>query len=224
MRIAAYVSFALGIMMLTWGVHIGFDMTKPQNPNVLPKVYRKPGNYPIVRLHDWESGRFFCSGTIVSDKYLATAAHCVQDYLGNMSYIEVRDQHGKSFNPIIIALVAGQDQRNDQAMLEGRFQEFDKMRMEHRPKPILNAFFRADNNIILCGYPYGGDLICLPFKNPRQYVFQIQGISSVYPGMSGGPVIDLHTNKVIAVNTAANESHVIVSPLTEIFNVLGIAQ
>jgi secreted trypsin-like serine protease len=33
--------------------------------------------FAIVRLHDAETGRFFCSGSVISDKYVLTASHCV---------------------------------------------------------------------------------------------------------------------------------------------------
>ena len=97
------------------------------------------------------------------------------------------------------------------------------MEIEYRPQPIIDAFYGKDPKIALCGYPYGGRLLCQEFTQPRQAYFQVQGISHVYPGMSGGPVIDMKTGHIIAVNTAATEAYVIVSPLTEIFASLGVA-
>jgi hypothetical protein len=219
-------AFVAGFYLLCLGANMGFDIehqkAKTASPALAASVPKSLKRDPIIRLHDKDSGNFFCSGTVVSNHTIVTAAHCVMGYPREAAFIEIRSPKNKSFNPPIYVSVLGANERTDQAMLYGDFRLFEKMEMEIAPQPIIDSFYRPDNNIILCGYPYGGKLLCQPFKHPRQYAFQVQGESHVYPGMSGGPVFDLHTNKIVAVNTAANELYVIVSPLTEIFEALGI--
>jgi S1-C subfamily serine protease len=216
-RAAVIFTILAGLTLMFWGASIGF------RPKPSPVILKKEIGYaPIVRLHDFETGRFFCSGTIISNKHLVTAAHCIEGAT-TMSPIEVRDKNGKSFDPMIVAFPRGANPRGDTAILEGRFNNFDKMVMAIKPNQVLKAFYGTSVNLVLCGYPYGGKLLCLPFKQPRQYFFQVQGISHVYPGMSGGPVIDLNTGKLVAVNTAATELFVIVSPTSEIFESIDVA-
>ncbi len=228
MKAVGALGIVFGTLMILTGVQMGFDMTEPQNPSVLnvtaPKATPHPEKYPIVRLHDALTGRFFCSGTVISKTQIATASHCVADYGPAPATIEIRSGDNKSFNPPVLVSVVGARPDTDQAILTGDFSKFDTFQMETRAKHIIHSFYRQDNSIILCGYPYGGSLLCTAFKAPKQYFFQVQGYSHVYPGMSGGPVIDQHTNKLIAVNTAATELYVVVSPMTEVFDVLGISQ
>ncbi len=223
MKLAVKVfSIMVAFYLICLGAQMGFDMTKEKKVETAPT--KKLGYNAIVRLHDAATGRFFCSGAVVSNKHIVTAAHCVDYYPANAEVVEIRSSSGLSFAVPVLASVLAANSRNDQALLIGSFTHFAKLPMELRPKPIINAFFNPSNNIILCGYPYGGKLLCLPFRQPRQYFFQVQGLSHVYPGMSGGPVFDMHTGRIVAVNTAATEGFVIVSPLTEIFHSLDLTQ
>src|ERR1700676_2800334 len=64
-------------------------------PEKVPKFnpYRNmpdTGTHFLVRLHDRATGRFFCSGSVISDRFILTAAHCVVDKSKESLDIEVR--------------------------------------------------------------------------------------------------------------------------------------
>lgn len=171
---------------------------------------------PIVRLHTTD-GRFFCSGTVISDRYVVGATHCVVNVLGKM-----RDEK---------LLVISEDRRNTQeaypvavesmtdlALIEGDFRSFNKMRILVNPNDLnLKDHFKV------CGFPLGvPNLTCYPTNIKGNQYFSILGDGVIQKGMSGGPGIDIDKNLIITVSTAVAESGIILSPVIGIFSLFGI--
>jgi len=164
----------------------------------------------IVRLHDKESGRFFCSGTVVGPHHVFTAAHCTQ-FVGYT--VDVRPSNGLSIGNY--AVVQAMNERGDVAMLKGNFSQFDIIPMEQNPAAIVESL--KSNNLMLCGYPWSGKLYCNRFDYKGPYIFQLGGLAYAYPGMSGGPLLDLNTGKVIGCTSNVTEAGLTnISPAVEI--------
>lgn len=177
----------------------------------------------IIRLHDAGNGEFFCSGTVINDTQILTAAHCVVRstvfgaYL--VSKVEIRTQDGAVLG--VFAKVLAANPRQDVALLEGDFRLFDKRNIEINPAKLERSFLNS-RKIIACGYPAGGKLVCTRVTNVTHQLFGFSADGFLYPGMSGGPVIDIETNTVIGVNTAVLENRIYLSPLPELFKQLGL--
>lgn len=174
--------------------------------------------HSIVRLHDKESGRFFCSGLVISPSVIITAAHCVQDRPNDVPTISV--QATKASNIGVDATVLASNGRSDLAMLKGDFRIFSTRAIETDAVVINKLIDSYDTKLVACGFPWGGDLVCSPVKAPVRCFFSICASGYLYPGMSGGPVIDLKTGKAIALNTAVDHDGVILSPYINIFDIL----
>ena len=196
-------------LVVLWLVLLGLLTMKMPAPAKVPVG-------AIVRLHD-ANGNFFCSGVVVSKTRVITASHCVVSYnlFGPPEVIDAINVMSPSLSAPMPAKVLGFNIRADMAILEGDFHELPKMEYGSDPKFLLGRFAKSEK-IIMCGFPYGGRLYCSELRRPSMYGFQFKGLGHLFPGMSGGPVIDMETGIVIAVNTAVNEDFAIVSPLIEI--------
>lgn len=168
----------------------------------------------IVRLHEPKTGRFFCSGVVVEEHRVLTAAHCVID-IPPGDKVSVRDLNGHVMG--VLATVEGLSERADYAVLRGNFSKFYHMVAETSPLGILNNISNNKRKIIACGFPWSGDLFCTPVTDRIQMNFSIAAQGFLYPGMSGGPVIDVATGHVIGVNSAVNGPMIILAPIIEIY-------
>lgn len=179
----------------------------------------------VIRLHTLAQGYFFCSGTVVSKKYIITAAHCVAGAPLGVPLIEVRGADAKPTK--ISASIVGYNERPDFAVLTGDFSYFPSSGIVTDPSEIESIITSPNSDLMLCGYPYAGKLACSPFKYKYHELFQFAGSGFAYPGMSGGPLIDRKTGKVVAellgVEAVLGQvSNTLVSPLTNIYYALGI--
>lgn len=165
----------------------------------------------IVRLHELESGNFTCTGFVVGKTTLFTAAHCIPE----TQTLEVRAANGEKTGIIVFAV--GVSPRADLAIMRGRLSRFTPLPYSHDPKVILNSAMNGIGSALACGYPYGGRLLCSEVTSLRMFAFQFAGLGNLYPGMSGGPVLDRATGTVVAVNSAVNSDYVFLSPLIEIY-------
>lgn len=177
----------------------------------------------IVRLHDVSTGRFFCSGVVISKTEILTAAHCVvrESFFGAdiVRRVEIRSIDGQPLG--LFAELINANPRQDVALLSGTFDVFDHMNVETRPQAIENSFLHS-SHLKACGYPAGGALVCSTISRAKHMNFGFTADGWLYPGMSGGPVIDEDTGLVIAVNTAVADDRVYLSPTVELYNQLGL--
>lgn len=191
------------------------------------RVLTQKGGYKkaIVRLHDTETGRFFCSATIISDHLALTAAHCVvrQSPFGIyvLQKVDIRtadlpDQPGTP------GLFVKGNPNTDYVLLSGDFTTYSKMKIISDTADIIKAV--QNDHLIVCGFPAGGKLLCVPFYNANFENFKLRGDSFLYPGMSGGPCIDTDTGNVIANNFAVDGADSFVNPLIEIWKVLEVTE
>lgn len=209
MKIALFVVLAVAAYNI--GLSVG-DRMKHLDVSKLPAALVESKQGSIVRLV--KDDHTFCSATVVADQLIITAAHCVMietpfGPMMNASVIEIRGNDNKPVG--VYATLNFATSQMDQAMLVGDFSRF-----EH--KPIITDFAKLTaigspgSTFNACGYPLGGDLVCtrLNFKHKAFFYWAVEG--SLYPGMSGGPVM-LPDGTLVAVNTAVDGENSIVSPI-----------
>lgn len=181
---------------------------------------------PAVRLHgeitDNNPDGFVCSGTVISNDYVVTAAHCLVDEDGKMlKTINLKSLRGADGSEVtVVGTPIGINQRADYALIHGDFKEFAKTPIDNRAEAIYTINARA---VLTCGFPWGDHPTCLPLLSgisPCRGQMCAAGV--LYPGMSGGPVIDSSTGVMVGVNTAVGDGYIVLSPLVGLFTTLGI--
>lgn len=169
----------------------------------------------LTRLHN-KDGSFFCSGFVVSSTKAITAAHCLEGMLIGITPITVKDRAGNQTEATAMAY----ERRSDQGLIGGDFSKFVKRKIIITPALIEEAFH--DNHLVICGFPYGGQLACATFEFEQHQFFFFEGHSFAYPGMSGGAVIDTRNNRVVGIISATDREFTVIAPLVEIYsNLLG---
>ena len=212
-------SLLAGAVFICLGISLLAALNKKEVPTINST---ETGVGPIVRLHFASSGRFFCSGTVISNNRVVTAGHCAAAAAGLMGIIK-DDIIVKSNTDMIIdskARALSGDPRTDQGMVEGDFSRALKYSIV--TDPTKNIELWKSDKLLSCGYPFGGKLFCIPITGARQYNFGWAGHSYLYPGMSGGPVFDLRSGLVVGINSAVGEENSLFATTLEIFNNLGI--
>lgn len=170
-----------------------------------PALYQKTG--AIVRLvHD---DKTFCTGTIVTDHLLITAAHCAAAAKMFQAPIEVRGHDNVDLH--VAAYVNYSTPQMDQAILVGDFTRFEHKPIHTSPS-VLETIGVPGKILISCGYPLNGDLFCTQEVYKQRYAFFWEVTGILMPGMSGGPTM-LPDGSVVAVNVAVEGASSMVSPL-----------
>jgi S1-C subfamily serine protease len=169
----------------------------------------------IIRLKNGDDN-FFCTGFVIDGKYAITAAHCV-DYLSTGEEIKIYSRNNVNTN--VIARVLCFNHRNDSAIIMGDFRNF-------KPAPIekdKHGFAASKGPFMTCGYPYDQKQLYCNYALPVEMQnFSVRLTGALIPGMSGGPVFDLNTNKVVGLNSAVDGPFIIVYPLVGTLGQCGI--
>lgn len=169
----------------------------------------------LVRLEmPMENGksRFFCSGVVISKNLVLTAAHCVME--GGMfeqptmreDPILVKSEYQKGKKQAVAKAVAyAANGRGDYAVITGDFSKFNVARITTSP----TFMYSLSTQLVACGFPWGSKThVCYPLEKRKDgklmKSFALGFNGYLYPGMSGGPVVDRVSGLVFAVNSAVD--------------------
>lgn len=162
--------------------------------------------------------QFHCSAFVISNLYAVTASHCVVDAYGFMTKDSIHIYDADLKDTGLIAVAASMDRRADLAVIMGNFAGFHKLKMDH-----VTGLMRLPGPFATCGFPWGSTPpLCNLFKPMGPFYEHVKGMGFLLPGMSGGPVIDMNSGMVGAINMALGDGFVIVAPVTGIFGALEI--
>lgn len=180
------------------------------------------GKLPSI-IQIFEQDAFVCTGIVVGPRYAITAAHCIDS---NFFGVDASEVVVKSADLSISqsVKVVGVNRRLDYALLNGDFSKYIGMPVAVHVADALNIVMNRESKLVACGFPMGGQLLCAPFTFTDVNAFGYLGVSYLYPGMSGGPVIDMVTGVIVAVNTAQPDNLSFVSPLTEMWHAFGVEE
>lgn len=171
----------------------------------------------LIRL-ETPDHRFYCSAFVISNKYAMTAAHCLYNSGQFMKTGKIDIFSSYLQNTHVVARPAALNLYDDIGLIVGNFQDFKKIPVMVVPTPI--DFFKGP--FMACGYPYGDQMMCSRFSLISNMFFLVQGSGFIYPGMSGGPVIDVSSGIVVGVNSRVTYDDVVIAPLTGFFGSIGI--
>jgi len=180
---------------------------------------QKLGFGAIVQLE--KSGSRFCSGVVIDRNYILTAQHCiVVKGKPTSELIKVRKADGSYTG--IVAKAVGVNNRVDIGLIQGDFSELERLDVDFYNFTAY-GYHEKFQGYISCGFPYlQNHVSCTSFFPQTNWGFSIAGQGFAIPGMSGGPVIDLTTNKVIAINSAMLDGYYIVAPTLGTLGAFGI--
>jgi S1-C subfamily serine protease len=193
-----------------------------ENPFIIKDPNAPVTNAPVVRIGVNTEGkkRFICSGTVVSNAYVITAGHCLHKHNG--LGIDITQKYFVESNDRTISVetkAAAIHYNMDYGLLLGDFTKFQKMKID----PLQKGFIGKQGPFAACGYPLGGSDHCgffsiVDFTGYRNAAPAIQ----LYPGMSGGPVIDLNTKHLVGINSAVSQGYSLFAPFVNFFGVFNI--
>lgn len=168
--------------------------------------------HPLIALYRKNlSGEwiFHCSAMVVTNSYALTASHCLRDESGELTTEEIQVRTAElSLKNSLIVKAASMNPRADLGIVLGDFSQFQKALVARR------GFWNHDGPYVNCGFPYGETPpVCIPFVPVTNHFFMIKGAGQLYPGMSGGPVIDTTMNEVVGLNLLADDGFVAVAPM-----------
>jgi S1-C subfamily serine protease len=193
------------------------DLSKALPPIYTPVVQlgkvEKDMTYTITKMFTHAKPKIykFCSGTVIDNNYILTAAHCVttEDGYRSKDDILIFNEHGEDTDTVV--KVVGIDRMSDVALLKGDLHSFQFMGVD-----LFNTPFQTGGPFLACGFPrLQNRLICSNITDLSTFYFQYAAKGNLYPGMSGGPVVDMSKGMpiLVAVNTAVTFNQVVVSPV-----------
>lgn len=196
----AFVVLLLNLAIFFWlWPEPGID--KVDNLPIYGKNPKQTAMYdPIVKLA--KKGDPFCTAFVIDANYALTAAHCISDAGGNLRGGTVQILLFDDMNSGVIAKPVAVNNRVDAGLVRGDFSNFKLLQVDFYEYSILTEYSTEDK-FEACGYPYGQRyLTCTPFYPRSNSGFAIAGHSFLIPGMSGGPLINTRTGRVVGINIA----------------------
>lgn len=173
------------------------------------------------------NGRFpntHCTAFVVSDNYALTAAHCVSmNILGleiPMDPLILVDSSGKGR---LVSVVMPRHGRIDLAAVQGDFSMFKHFKIDDQELGISPS-----DNLETCGFPWGNPTYkCFPISAHAGasnldglFLYKLSGFMA--PHMSGGPVINTSTGKVVGINVAVDYNNIFMSAIIGASAILGL--
>lgn len=185
------------------------------------KKFSPDGFMPVIRLKTKKDGQFFCSAFVISDVYAMTAAHCLVNEGGFMKKedLEVSDMVDQDTG--VVATPAAVNLRVDYGLVMGDFKSFNRVPLKHH----LDGFLGSRGPFSSWGYPWGGEMevVRMQILPEINKGFEIHMIGPIYPGMSGGPVIDESTGQAVGINHAADPyGGILIAPIVEALTAMSI--
>lgn len=197
---------------------ISIDLDK----DLLSSYNDEPGKVAaVIQIIRSDGGK--CTAFVVSDKYALTAAHCLTNEFGMMITDDIQVLDTERSDTGILAKAASMNGRLDYGLIEANFTGFNKLVIVDA-KGRITGHLTASNNLTSCGFANGGDLLCVPFKDVHPLLFGIKSDNAaLFPGMSGGPVIDISTGRAIGINSYVSEQGGSVAiSIVNVFDALGV--
>lgn len=176
---------------------------------------------PLVRIR--VEGHAHCSGVVISSNYVLTAGHCVAGYVGK----EMEINPGNAIKVAIKATGAGYDMRRDFGVILGDFSDFSIAKIDAES----NGFLKLSSPMAVAGIGFPGGqskpTITHSMVPVTYFMFSVLTMGQAYPGMSGGPVLNIETGEVIGVFSATaplpNGAYgTLVSTLVGLYGTMGI--
>lgn len=166
----------------------------------------------LVKLYT-EDGHFFCSGSVVSNKYILTAGHCLDGDFARGD-LKIYTKNGQDSGAT--GQAAALSRSSDIGLILGDFSKFRKAQVSRI------GIIGHTGPFVTCGSPHGDPMICVPYQPISTADFMIAGKSFLYKGMSGGPVYDESTGEIVAVNSRVSGPGSLVAPTVAVFGQFGI--
>lgn len=159
-----------------------------------------------------------CTAFVIDGMYALTAAHClVKDGKMLKESFKVLDSVSKDTK--ILAQAAAVDINSDLGVVRGDFKDFSALDIN----PYGFELMDPESVFISCGFPRLSKYVLCTLAIPQaNYYDRIRAVGILFPGQSGGPVINLRTNKVVAINSAIGDGYTVLIPLSGVLSALGI--
>jgi hypothetical protein len=223
---ALTMAIAASIQVVLWINQTFFSVSDLQYRDNLPAFESSDAQGPqagreaLIRLTN-SKGQHICSAFVVSNRYAITAAHCLDEASGILTRkkFKVFDIERKDTGIEVEAV--GLVNRMDMGLVMGDFSGFKKLSLDSPPKGFLG---RESSVFAACGFPMGDKELCIPQLVGPNIYFMVQVDRPVYPGMSGGPVIDLKDGTVVGIISSTERGGSLMAPIVSIWSAFGIEQ
>lgn len=205
----------IGVALVVVGIAVPlFHSPKPKLSPIDYSVKGKPLYSAMIRI---STKNGICTATVISRNYAITAGHCVVGQIGDK--YNVGSVSGNTYKPKTVKAIAVRGFMYggiDAGLLKGDFSDFSYA-------PIENGDLNYTHPLVSCGHAAGSPTpMCRPLIPAQPYGFIAVGMGNLIPGMSGGPVIDVITGRVVGINSAQDGNAAFFTPTTKLLAFFGL--